>query len=678
MRATSVLRLAIFPALLQALTGCAGGSAVLTSEALPIKRVVLYRNGVGYFERTGSFEGRELTFQVRQPDVGDFLSSLTAITREGGRVRSVSFEVPEHEEEAVPPPPVMMPPMMAMQQQPQPVPTPGSDEEEESPRVDVTMRLEGDEHDLTVAYVVAAPIWRPSYRVVLDDDGALMQAWAVVQNVSGEDWENVRLSLTTGAPLAFQSDLGEPVTPQRPIVTDTGEVVMAIPQSETALEQGGPGGAANMDRAPSAQPSEATALDESEEDFDGDDALGGEGSGGGGYGRGGRLAARARRPSASARSMERSGPIGGMRQEPRRAPAPPPPPGITAQQAQQSVSAMASLAILGESVTRYDIDRPLTIPDGGSTMVAVLSKRVPGEEAHLFAPDGGVPLSRMHPFRVARVENRTGAMLERGPISVMGRGSFLGQGVLDTLPRGATTFVPFAVDRSVAVESSQNWGEASARLVKITRESITIERFSSRKTTYTVRNGGGAPVKVYVRHGRIAGATLHEPPEGTEMTAQSALVPIRCAARSTVTVRVEERTPVERVVDFMSEPAAEAIALYLQGPAIDAAQGPALQRALQIRRDLMEIMTRVQTAQQERNELQGQAEETRQNIETIRSVPSAGDLRGRLVRRLSELDGRIAALTRTIVEAQTNASELRVRLSEALQDVTLEVPRPTR
>lgn len=670
LRLTLVLFLA-----LSALAGCAGGSAVLTSEALPIKRVVLYRNGVGYFERTGSFDGDQLMFQVRQPDVGDFLSSLTAITREGGRVRSVSFEVPEPEELAPPPAPPPMPfgPMAA----PQPVPTPGSDEEDESPRVDVTMRLDGDEHDLTVAYVVAAPIWRPSYRVVLDADGALLQAWAVVQNVSGEDWENVRLSLTTGAPLAFQSDLGDPITPQRPIVTDTGEVVMAIPQSETALAQGGPGGDGTAANAPA--PATAAPMAEAEEDWDADDEMGGEGGGGGGYGRGARggLARRARAPArAESRTATGGARPGDMRD--RQMAPPPPPPGITAQQAQQSVSAMASFAILGEGVTRYDIDRPLTIPDGGSTMVAVLSKRVPGEEAHLFAPDGGVPLSSMHPFRVARVENRTGAMLERGPISVLARGAFLGQGVLDPLPRSATAFVPFAVDRSVAVESAQNWGEASARLVKITRESITIERFSSRTTNYTIRNGGADPVKVYVRHARIPGANLHEPPEGTEMTAQSALVPIRCGARGTVTVRVEERTPVERVVDFMSEPAAEAIALYLQGAAIDAAQGPALQRALEIRRELLTLTGRISTAEQERNELAGQSEETRQNIETIRNVPSAGDLRARLVRRLSDLDGRIAVLTRTIVEAQTNASELRVRLSEALQDVTLVVPRPTR
>ncbi|MBI2896138.1 MAG: DUF4139 domain-containing protein [Deltaproteobacteria bacterium] len=657
-------------ALAGTIAGCAAGPAVLTSDALPIKRVVLYRNGVGYFERAGHFEGERLAFQVRQSEVGDFLSSLTVIERARGRVRSVSFEVPDppRQPSQTPPPAPGLP-------LPVPQPQPVVDEEEEprEPRVDVDLRLDGDRHDLTVAYVVAAPIWRPSYRVVLDDEGALMQAWAVVQNISGEDWEDVRLSLTTGAPLAFQSDLGNPVTPDRPIVTDTGEVVMAIPESQTALAQG-------QEQGPMAQSAPATPPAEparAGEDYDDEsDATGTEEEGGAGgvyhnYDR------RERRGGVASRSTRRA-PSGRPMDAPVVRAPPAPPAGITAQQAQQSVTAMAAVAILGAGVTRYDIDRALTIPDGGSTMVAVLSRRVPGEEAHLFAPDPGVPLSSVHPFRVARVENRTGAMLERGPISVLARGSFLGQGVLDALPRGATAFVPFAVDRSVAVESSANWGEASARLIKVTRESVTIERFSSLATTYIVRNGGSEPIKVYVRHNRIHGATLHEPPEGTEMTARDALVPIRVPPRGRTEIRVEERTPVERVVDFMSEPAAEAIALYLSGAAIDAAAGPALQRALEIRRELRQVTDRLQTATQERGELERNAEETRQNIEAIRTVARAADLRARLVRRLSDLDARIATLTRSVVEDQTNASELRVRLSEALQDVSLTVPRAPR
>src|SRR5678815_3694353 len=85
---------------------------------------------------------------------------------------------------------------------------------------------------------------------------------------------------------------------------------------------------------------------------------------------------------------------------------------------QRSVSSMAAVAVLGQSVTRYDLDQVVTVPKGGSTMVAVLSTRVPGSAVHLYAPDGAVPLSAQHPFRVVRIENRTPAMLERGPISV--------------------------------------------------------------------------------------------------------------------------------------------------------------------------------------------------------------------------------------------------------------------
>src|SRR5262245_2374765 len=85
--------------------GCATGPAVLGSEDIPVRRVALYRNGVAYFERAGTFEGQELTFGVRQSEVGDFLSTLTAIERTAGGVQSVSFEAPEVEEPEEPPPP---------------------------------------------------------------------------------------------------------------------------------------------------------------------------------------------------------------------------------------------------------------------------------------------------------------------------------------------------------------------------------------------------------------------------------------------------------------------------------------------------------------------------------------------------------------------------------------------
>ncbi len=77
----------------------------------------------------------------------------------------------------------------------------------------------------------------PSYRLVVDNDGASLQTWGIVQNLSGEDWTNVSLSLVAEAPLAFHAELATPVIPMRPTVTDGGDVIAVIPRTETTLAE---------------------------------------------------------------------------------------------------------------------------------------------------------------------------------------------------------------------------------------------------------------------------------------------------------------------------------------------------------------------------------------------------------------------------------------------------------
>ena len=72
----------------------------------------------------------------------------------------------------------------------------------------VVLELDGKAHDLQVGYVAETPVWRPSYRLVIDKGGSDLQAWGIVQNLSGEDWKGVTLSLIAGAPLAFEAKLG--------------------------------------------------------------------------------------------------------------------------------------------------------------------------------------------------------------------------------------------------------------------------------------------------------------------------------------------------------------------------------------------------------------------------------------------------------------------------------------
>src|SRR5947207_13577506 len=78
--------------LLSAAAGCVRQPAV-SAEGLSLRRVVIYRNGVGYFERAGHIEADKVYFKVKGREVGDFLATLAVIEKGGSSVRSASFPI---------------------------------------------------------------------------------------------------------------------------------------------------------------------------------------------------------------------------------------------------------------------------------------------------------------------------------------------------------------------------------------------------------------------------------------------------------------------------------------------------------------------------------------------------------------------------------------------------------
>src|SRR5262249_11124598 len=89
-----------------------------------------------------------------------------------------------------------------------------------------------------VSYVVENPIWKTSYRLVLGKDGkASLQGWAVVENPSDEDWNNVRMSLVSGRPISFQMDLYQPLYVPRPVVEPELFASLRPPTYNEALDE---------------------------------------------------------------------------------------------------------------------------------------------------------------------------------------------------------------------------------------------------------------------------------------------------------------------------------------------------------------------------------------------------------------------------------------------------------
>jgi hypothetical protein len=607
-------------ALLVALTACAHGPGV-SSDQLPLRRVVVYRNGVAYFERAGEVKGNKIEFNVRPSAIGDFLATLAVVERGGSSVRAASFPI-RSEERA----------------------TPGDAKQKGDGALEkVVLELDGEKHDLAVGYVTEQPLWRPSYRLVLGKEGPTLQAWGIVHNLSGEDWRDVSLSLVAGAPIAFQATLGTPVIPRRPVVSDTGELISAVPRSETTLAQG-PRAAARPPPAPAPM-----------------------------------MAPREMEKSARSRPSKKEAMY--ERAEMMTADAAPEP---ELDDGSGGVSMPRDMALLANmsvesGTTRYDLPSRVTIPKDSATMVLLLAQPVPGDSVHLFAPDGGVPDSARHPFRVARFKNPTKGLFEKGPIAVFEAGSFLGQGVMEPLAAGGEATVPFALERAIAVDQDHKSETRDARLARIEAGRLTLERDQVQKTSYRLRNGGEAEAKVIVRHPRAQGMKLYKPPAGTEeqVGKGSALVPALVAGHATAELVVEERRAFQVGADWLSPEADEAVKGYLADPRADAKVAGPLAKAWEIRKALVAAQREQQKLQGEREILATAAEESREGLRAIsRNTKGVEELRQRLVSRLGELEVKLARLAKRGVELELQIIEQRVGLQDSLQAIKLAEPLP--
>jgi hypothetical protein len=652
---------------------CCARGPNLTSEQLPLRRVVVYRNGVAYYERAGHVDANEVKFRMRQQMVGDFLATLAIVETGGSSVRSASFPI-KVEDQAD---------SRAREFQELLRADFNGTPKQKNPLRDVTLKLDGNEHDLAIGYVAETPVWRPSYRVVIDKKGkAELQSWGIIENLSGENWSDVELVLVAGAPLAFQSNLGQPVTPQRPMVSDTGEVIDTMPEGVTSVaESKGP-----VDRyepeskpppapAPVAAPMEeaAESSDEADEkrslalkktraaaksagagrgklDLQADGAAKPTGSSSLGYGAG------APGSSVANRAIMRAG----------------------APSAPRNVSALAAVAVQS-GATRYELPFRVTIPDESATMVLLMQQPVPGEAVFLFAPDNGVADSASHPFRVARFSNSTKGLLERGPVAVFEKGSFLGQGLLDSLPPGATATVPFALERAVGVQSELHVDERGARLARIELGTLLIERDSVYRTTYKVQNGADDESKLLIRHLRRPGTRLYRPPVGTEDNtgAGNALVPVVVRGRGRAELVVDERAASQQRTDWLSDLAEEAVSSFLKDERVDRGQRDSLSAAWLIRQQWKKLDDEQSVLSRERSELERTQQELRSNLEAIRKNEQAGDLRRKLTKKLDESTSRFDKVQKRLVELSVTMREHQIRFEDAIRDLKIaSVPAP--
>jgi hypothetical protein len=693
---TLPLRTALSTAALLALcasAGCSSHASYVKSGDTALGRVVVYRNGIAYYERRAQVRGGVLSLEVPDDKVDDFLKSLRVTDAATGAPIPVSYPTRGATHDSTVEMAIQLPP------------TAGT--------------------DVLITYITEAPAWKPSYRIVVQDEGKVeMQGYAIVDNTSGEDWRDVLVGVGSSSALSFRYDLRSVMHVLREELQGERRFAQAPPTG------GATHGSSEKDGLVLAVRDEWIPRPDGHPDIQVAD-LESTTAARGGFGR--RPASKKSPGSVSARE-ERSGAEAGAQAAPQKsdlgeivklaeklkstrgqvtlegyaaptdddfnlramdranvlrnhlieqgiAPArlqavgrgnvAGKPAGVEVKVDEPAMTA-ADAAQDGEPVgeSHFESKTAMTIARGTSAMVSILDSQAKGDIVYVYTPDD-VRGNQRFAFKAVRLVNPTKSTLETGPVTVYGDGRFVGEGMTTAIPPGATAVIPFALDRQIVVDREGANEDRIARLLTLQRGVFTAEVQHARKTTMHITNRMAEKTRVFIRHDVRDGWTLKASPKVHEKLGESYLFEVEVAGGSTQDVVIEETTPLQRTVDLRSPVGMQLVRVYLQAPPEDARFAPALAKLVSIHDEMQNHEQNIVSLHDRMEEFRVRVDELHMQIASLKMSKVGGSLMSHLQKKMKDVSERIQQATIQVVDHEEKLMMARIRFQDAVAELSL-------
>jgi hypothetical protein len=767
---------------------------------LPVKRVVLYKNGVGYFEHLGRVrDNQDVTIAFTSGQLNDVLKTLTVLDLNGGRIAGVGYgsaapierqlddlRLPVGDKPSLTEflgslrgarlevrngTSVITGRLLSVERKTR---TGGGTTlevdylslitdngelrtTEVSPsfsvrlldaglpgRVDhyldlisagreadvrrMVISAEGSgERSLFVSYISEVPVWKTTYRIVLNSkagDKPLLQGWAIVDNTVGQDWENVQLSLVAGAPQSFIQNLSQPYYARRPVVP-LPESVSAAPQTyEATLILG---------RAPLSgvvtDPSGAAVPGATVKAYDANGALAGEtrADASGAYEfaalpdgpvrvdveRQGfqrttvnAIVASASRPAkqdvtlqvknvsqavvvtAAAPMVQTSnaeiatrGAAGSGRMLGSGAGL-----GGTGRGTDGGVGSGSGAGYapgegggVGGGVFRaaqaqelgdlfeYKLKDPITIRKNRSALVPIVQSTITAEKVSIWNDQAGLP----RPQRALWLTNSSGLTLDGGSFSVMEEETFAGEGILDPVRPGEKRLVSYATDLALNASSRKATEQQRVSRVRVSHGVMTHENEIREKKTYTFRNEDTSARSVIIEHPVRTGYTLRSQTQPVETTAVWMRFRMQVEPKQTAALEVEEARVLHTDYALTNLNSAQ-VDLFVHQQSVNKTVEDALRKILAQKNVVSELDDKKTVREQDMQKIFDDQQRLRENMKALRGSAEEKALLQRYTQQLSEQENQLEKLRKETDQLDAQRDRAQEALDQMIQELSFD------
>ncbi|GAB4438654.1 MAG: hypothetical protein Fur0044_35370 [Anaerolineae bacterium] len=643
---------------------------------LPIAHMTLYKHGVGYFRRRGPVEGEAIKLTFRREEMDDLLKSLTVLDHGAGQVRGVDYDTPQSQAERLAGNSVVLDDTRSLRdllvalrgRSVQLLGSDGSteigilvglDEVEEKPleqslvtilregtdmvaalplnRIvglelrdevaaadlrfflqtavgqethrSINIRLSPGSHDLEVSYIAPAPTWRVSYRLVMDEEAKAKAKAEAKPKALLQGWgifdNRLEEDLTD---ISLSLTAGMPIsfvydlyTPHTPTrpIVKDEDRVAAAPIMFEATADMYQ--AEGMPLAAAAPPAPAPMM-------------------------------------ARAMKMER--------------------PKLSTETMAASVQSAATGQAMGE-LFQYNVSVPVTVGRGQSAMVPIVSSNL-GCKKDLIYNGAKMPT---HPVATLRFKNETGLTLERGPVTVLENGEYVGEAVLPFTADGAEAVISYAVELGLRIKEEIKT-ESQLQSLRIKEGYLLQNLYDIRRTTYHLDNRTTQAKTILIEHS-LSDYVIFDTPDPAEKTLDTHRYQVEALPGKITDFLVQERYLRSRREELRNL-SYQGLQRYFADKLLDQKAYDSLRALLDAWAEISRLEKASADQEQQRSKIYKAQEQAQKNMTVLSNAGEEGKLRGRYVKQLTESEEQLAQIDQTVARLQAEINQKQANIERMI------------
>lgn len=345
--------------------------------------------------------------------------------------------------------------------------------------------------------------------------------------------------------------------------------------------------------------------------------------------------------------------------------------GIPRPDATEIAESLEAATSVGESqavgdLFEYKLKDRVTIRKNQSALVPILQARIDAEKVSVWSP------SENSTLRALWVDNTSGLTLDGGSFNVLEGDAFAGEGLMDAIKPGEKRLLSYAADLGVLVDAKQQPENQRVTKVVIAHGSMTQSTQERQENTYTIRNRDTSVRTVVVEHPARPGWKLTDDAKPAESSASFHRFRLTVGPKKTETLVVKEYRPIINRYQ-VTNIGDNDIKFFLEQKMINPEVEKALRRVATQKNEVAAVDAVIASRKAQVSSITEDQQRVRENMKALKGSAEEKALVERYVRELNEQEDHVQSLRREIADLQQKREAAQKTLNEMIENLDMEV-----